>query len=389
MNVSRMQERAVLEEYCRGLVRPDVLRLEGYVPGSAPASAGIVRISANENGFGTPPAILDALKRYVDDGAALNRYPDGSCRELRRALSGKFALPEDWFVVGNGLDDVINILALTYLAPGDEVVVPAMTFVVYAGAARAMGATPVVVPMARDLSIDLDAVGGAVTERTKMVVVCNPNNPTGTVVKKGAFDRLLGALASLPRAPLFVLDQAYVDYMPAEDEDAIDVKAVLLAHGNVVALRTFSKMSGLAGLRVGYAIARPEVISHMYRVRPPYTVNALAQLAALVDVTDRSVQAFKAEVSSGVAEERRKLEAFFAASGVRYVPSRANFVFAFFDRPYEDLKDLSEALEERGILVRLLVHEAGPCGLRFSIGTPGENERLIEALKTLLARGTK
>lgn len=372
----------ITEERLRRYVRASVADLEAYAAGGA-ADAGAIKISANENAYGTPPEVCAAVRRCLDEDARLNRYPDSSCVALRGALSAAFDLPADCFIVGNGLDDVINTFAATFFSAGDEVVIPAMSFVVYESAARAMNATPVRIPMRADLSIDLDAMRAAVRPATKAIFLCTPNNPTGTTISKSAFAAFMDGLNESDAPPLVVVDHAYLDY-EAEGPERLDAAHFLGAYANLVVLRTFSKISGLAGLRVGYAAASPALLSYMYRIRPPYTVGALAQAAAVADVSSPSVAAFKSRVRDAVARSRAALENFFRDNGISYIPSQANFVFAMHDMSDDARGAVVSALAERGILVRSLRHEDAPNGLRFSIGTEAENAALIEALSEIL-----
>ena len=372
------------ETYFDRLVRINIATLNGYSPGSFVDSESAVRISANENNFGTPKAVIDALSEHIRSGG-LNRYPDSDCAELREALSDKYGFPADWFMVGNGLDDIINLFALTFLEPDDEVIVPAMTFGVYSSTALMMNAAVVPIDMKSDYTIDTAAIIEAVTSRTKMIFLCTPNNPTGDSVNSADFDRLLTELDLLPVQPILVVDQAYFDYV-CSDDDCADAINYLSDHKYIAVLRTFSKMSALAGLRVGYAIAHPQMLSHIYRVRQPYTVNSLAQAAAIADIRDSSVAEFKERVRKSVCESRMELENFFSENGVAFIPSHANFVFAFFDLRHDRIVALARGLADEGIYVRLLKHDNAPGGIRFSIGTPEENKRLIEVLKGMLPK---
>ncbi|MDR1514987.1 MAG: aminotransferase class I/II-fold pyridoxal phosphate-dependent enzyme [Synergistaceae bacterium] len=371
------------EVYFKRLLRTNVLALEGYSPGPPPESEDTVFLGANENCFGTPPAVLRTLRSFLAGKTDVHRYPDVTCSRLRDALSQKHRLPPGYFIVGNGLDDIINTLALTFLEAGDEVIVPAAAFVVYSSSARMMGAVPVFIPMKSDLSIDTDAIADAVTSRTKMIFLCSPNNPTGTVIRRREFDVLLEKLSLMPNRPLLMVDHAYADFIdPAQDHaDAMDYVS---NYNHIGVLRTFSKISGLAGLRAGYMAAHPNLISYMYRVRPPYTVNTLAQAAALTDAADPSVGLFKEKTRVKISETRGKLENFLRRNGIPYVPSQANFVFAFYGMPYSELLDISQELRRKGILVRTLKHDLAPCGLRFTIGTPVENKKLISALLDII-----
>ena len=366
------------------LVRKQVLDLNEYKPGATSDARDAVKISANENNFGTCEAVVEALRRKLAEPAHLNRYPDITCTTLRNALSGVFSLPPDWFLVGNGLDDVITMLATTFIEEGDEVVVPTATFGVYESACCIVGATARRICMQDDLSIDVHGIADALTDKTKLIWICNPNNPTGTAVKKEEFEHLLDATKRFSPAPLLIVDQAYIDFTDENDAN-LDAMRYLPDNPNVVVLRTMSKISGLAALRLGYAVAHPALLSFIYRIRPPYTVNALAQAAALADISDADAQVFKKRVRKSIDASRNELESFFRDNEIPFVPSQANFVFAFYDRAYEWLVRLSEQLAKKEIYVRTLRHRDAPAGIRFSIGTPDENKTLINALSEILS----
>ncbi|MDR3254044.1 MAG: histidinol-phosphate transaminase [Synergistaceae bacterium] len=379
-------KRDTTDFYFKRLARSHILALEPYSPGMVHEDAETVRISANENGFGAPPAVIEALKSRMMGDARLHRYPDITCTRIREALSEKYRFPPDWFLLGNGLDDVINMIALSFLSPNDSVIIPAATFSAYTNASRMMGASPIIIPMRPDMSIDLDATADAIKSNTKIIFLCSPNNPTGTTIKRNEFDSFLEKLAHMPAQPILLVDHAYVDFdRPAGDS----VNAIKYMNGftNLAVLRTFSKLSGLAGLRAGYIIARPSMLSYIYRVRPPYTVNSIAQESALIDLTDESVKLFKDNARGIIIAGRERLEDFLKDSGITYVPSKANFVFAFYDKPYEEHVKAANELAKRGILVRALKHDKAPSGLRFSIGTTEENEKLIAALKEIISAG--
>ena len=374
--------------YFRRLLRSQILALEGYSTEQAGDACDLVRISANENCLGTPPAILGALRDLLSGNASLNRYPDITCSALRNALAEKHDLPPEYFVVGNGLDDIINMLALTFLAPDDDVIIPAAAFGVYSGAARMAGANAIMVPMKNDLSVNMDAMADAVTSSTKMIFLCSPNNPTGTIISASEFDDFLEELSLLPTQPLIIMDHAYIDFV-RPGSGCINAVKYIRHYNNIAVMRTFSKISGIAALRVGYIIAHPAMLTYIYRVRPPFTVNSLAQTAALVDITDKSADAFKDKTRELIWEVKAELEKFLKDRGISYVPSHANFVFAFYDQTYERLKEITQELLERGILARLLKHDYAPCGLRFSIGTPEENRRLMNALDEITTKRTE
>lgn len=376
-------------DYFKRLIRASVITMEKYEPTRASVLQDAVKISSNENGFGAAPAVREAIERAVWGGRgaadALSRYPDSSCAALREALSRKHGLPKDWFLVGNGLDDVINILGLAVLEPGDEVIIPAATFQVYAGIAEMMGARLVTIPMRGDLSIDAGAIARAANDRTAMIFLCNPNNPTGTTTGREDFEALLARLDSLPAQPLLIADQAYADFVD-DGADYPDAAHYLESRRYIVVLRTFSKICGMAGLRVGYAIANPGLLSYLYRVRQPYAVNSLAQAAALASLETESARDFERDARRSILDGRARLEAFLREQGVAYIPSQGNFVFAFCGKTPEELSSIASALARDNILARTLIHREAPSGLRFSIGTPDENERLTASLDAILQK---
>lgn len=369
--------------YASSLVRREVLGMNVYVPGETSHDSDAVVISANENNFGTSDAVRDELLRLIGSADFLNRYPDDGCTALRDALSKRWSLPPDHFIAGNGLDDVITMLAMTFIERGDEVVVPASTFGVYANTCGAIGSTAVRVPMRADLSVDADAMAAAINERTKIVWICTPNNPTGAITTDAELERVIAAADTMPRPPLVIVDHAYADY-DFDGSDGVDALKYVRAHKNVMVMRTLSKISGMAALRIGYAIAAPELLGFIARVRPPYTANAIAQAAAAVEVSSPDAAAFRNRVRASVAASRRDLEALLARKGVPFVPSHANFVFAFMGTSDERLDEIARELSSRKIYVRVLKQKLAPSGLRFSIGRPEENARLLSSLDEII-----
>lgn len=354
-----------------------------YAPGSFSASERAVRISANENNFGACPAVVDAIHRFLTEGEGLCRYPDITCTELREALSKKHDLPKDSFIVTNGLDDMITTLAMTFINEGDEVIVPAMTFGVYASTCSILGAVPIAIPMTESLDIDVDKVIAAITDRTKLIWLCTPNNPTGASLSDRDLARIVAAARDRSPAPIAVVDHAYADFSDsASDADGF---SHVRQGENVIAMRTMSKLSGLAALRLGYAAAVPDIISCMYRVRPPYTANAIAQTAALADILLPEAEEHRSRATASIRSSRAKLEEFLSSMGARFVKSSANFVFAFYDRSVDEIKSIAKSLADEEIYVRTLIHSGAPSGLRISIGTEDENERLLDALGRIMA----
>ena len=331
----------------------------------------IVKLASNENPLGPSPRALAALRDALP-GLAL--YPDGGCHDLRAAVAARLGVPGDWLVFGNGSDEVIHLIGLTFLQPGDEVVVGEPTFVLYEAAATLNGARAVKVPLTRPgLVHDTEAMADAFSDRTRLVFIANPHNPTGTVVSRRDVDALLERLP--PRA-LLVLDEAYVEYVDAPDfPHALDY---IRAGAPVVGLRTFSKMYGLAGLRVGYGVADPEIIRLLNQPRSPFNVNLAAQIAATAAVED---DAFVAETRRVNADGMRALTDAFARLDLPCIPSQANFLLVDTRRPCRPVFD---ALLRRGVIVRTGDIFGLPTWLRVTVGTPAQNARFLEALGAIL-----
>jgi histidinol-phosphate aminotransferase len=359
------------------LANEPILDIQPYQPGKPIEEVerelgipGAVKLASNENPFPPAPDVLEALREAL---AGLHRYPDGSGYYLRRALAKKHGVSPEAILLGNGSNELIELLARTFVRSGDEVVIPHPSFVVYPSIVQAVGGTRVVVSL-KDHRIDLPRMRRAITALTKMMFVANPNNPTGTIVTADEVEKFLD---KVPEDVIVVFDEAYYDF--AAGPDFPDTLAHLRQGKRVVVLRTFSKMASLAGLRIGYAIADPECIALVNRIRQPFNVNTLAQVAASTVIEDethvrRSVEA----VRDGV----RTVSAALDTMGVRYVPSRANFILAEFS----DSARVYEQLLKLGIIVRPMASFGLEQALRITVGTPEENIRLVEALRTVLGR---
>jgi histidinol-phosphate aminotransferase len=357
--------------------RPNVLQLEPYSPGKPLDElkrelglTEIVRLSANENPLGASPRVLQALQQFLP---SLHLYPDGYCGQLREALSAFYQLPPDHFVFGNGSDELIHLLGLAYLESGDEVIVAHPSFVRYDAAALLNNATLHRVPLTPDYRHDLPAMGARVNERTKLLFIANPNNPTGTLVYRAELERLLD---ELPPHVLVVLDEAYFEYVDHPDyPNGVDY---VRAGRNVVVLRTFSKAYGLAGLRIGYAIARREILEPLERVREPFNVNALAQVAAVAALADQEHVRRTRELN------REGLNFFYQLCeelGLGYIPSWANFVMIDVGR---DTRAVFQALLRQGVLVRTGDIFGMPTFIRVNTGTREDNARFADALRAAL-----
>jgi histidinol-phosphate aminotransferase len=325
---------------------------------------GILRLSANESPLGPSPKVIEALKQ---EAGRVHLYPDGGAIKLRTVLAERLGVGFEWLMLGNGADEVLGIIARAAFEPGDEVVIPHPAFEPYAIEATLSGATVVLSPL-KGYDTDLEDMLGRVTPRTKAVFICTPHNPASTIVARRTLDRFLDALGGEP--PLVILDEAYRDF--ADDPETADGVALARRHPTVIAVRTFSKIAGLAGLRIGYAIARPESIERLNRVRAPYNVNRLAQVAAVAALGDPAHLALTRRV---VLEERPRLAAELARRGAASPPSQANFLLVKVDAQTGALRS---ALLKAGILVRDGAGVGFPGHLRISIGTREQNDRLLE-----------
>jgi histidinol-phosphate aminotransferase len=325
---------------------------------------GILRLSANESPLGPSPRVIEALRR---EAARVHLYPDGGATVLRAKLAERLGVGAEWIMAGNGADEVLEIIARAAFDPGDEVVIPHPAFEPYATQATLSGATAVLSPL-KGYDTDLDDMLARLTPRTKAVFLCTPHNPASTLIGRRALERFLDALGGDP--PLVILDEAYRDF--ADDPDTADGVELARRHPTVIALRTFSKIAGLAGLRLGYAITRPDSIERLNRVRAPYNVNRLAQAAAVAALDDTAHLELTRTL---VLEERRRLAAELARRGAPSPPSQANFLLVNVGRQVGAIR---AALLKAGILVRDGAGVGFPGHLRISIGTREQNGRLLE-----------
>jgi histidinol-phosphate aminotransferase len=331
----------------------------------------IVKLASNEGAFGPLPAAVAAFEAAVGE---LNRYPDAGGVRLREELAGRFGLPVGQVVLGNGADELIRLCAVATLDAGDRTVFPWPSFPSYASAAACSGAEAVSVPL-RDSAFDLEAVLAACKRPgVKLVYLANPNNPTGTLLDR---DELRSFLEGLPEGILCVLDEAYADYAEPEPEGP-----ALLRDGvaRLCVLRTFSKVYGLAALRIGYGLASPDVADALDRVRPVFNVNQPAQEAALASLHEHDAVGLRVEHARGA---RVQLHGAMADAGLAPVPSHANFVYAEISNG--EGEGLARALLEReGVIVRSLTGFGAPGAIRVTVGTDEENATFTRALHSVL-----
>ncbi len=332
--------------------------------------SGVLKLASNENPLGPSPAALQALKRDLE---RLHFYPDGNCYHLKRALSDKFGFAAEEMIIGNGTDELLSLLALAYINPGDEAVMVHPTFSEYSFALHLMGGVPRSVPLVGpDFSYDYAALAAAINERTRLVFICSPNNPTGTIIDGEQLERFI---TGLPSGILVVLDHAYIEYAGSEHPDGFDY----IRQGRpLIVLRTFSKIYGLAGLRVGYGFAPAGVIADLNRVREPFNVNTPAQIAAAAALEDEEHLARSLEL---VEKGRRQLAERLQRLGLQVAPSGGNFVFVDAG---VDSRQLFEVLLRRGVIVRSGDIFGFPTHIRVTCGTEEQNERFLTALQEVL-----
>ncbi len=351
--------------------KPWIEAIHAYSPGKAKAASGapLVKLSANENPLGTSPAALAAAA----EAAPANRYPDPDSTALRQALGRKHGIDLARIVCGTGSDELLALTVQAFAGPGDEVLFPRYSFAVYEIATRRCGATPVESADV-DYGCDVDALLGAVTERTRVVFLANPNNPTGTFLSASEVARLH---AGLPRNVLFVLDQAYAEYLAPENDDR--GLALAAAYDNVLVTRTFSKIHGLAGERIGWATGAPELIGELNRIRGPFNVTNHGQAMALATLADDAwVERSRRENAAERARFSAAIEAL-GNRGIRAVPSQGNFVLVTFDGALS-AEAAMEAIGAAGYAVRHLPGQGLGHALRITIGLPQDMDRVAAAI---------
>ncbi|MGD9726659.1 MAG: histidinol-phosphate transaminase [Nitrospiraceae bacterium] len=353
-------------------VHQDILSLHPYIPGKPIEElqrelglSRVVKLASNENPIGPSPKALTVLSQVA---STLNRYPDGGAHGLRTALAERWKVALDQVILGNGSDEILGLLARAFLAPGDEAVMADQTFVIYKMEVTAAHGIPVEVPL-KNGRHDLRAMADAITDKTRLLFLCNPNNPTGTAIGQAEVDRLM---AHLPDHVLVVFDEAYYEYVRLPDFP--DSLSYVAQGRHAIVLRTFSKIYGLAGLRIGYGVTTAEITGYLNRVRPPFNVNSMAQRAALAALQDEEHVARSRELN---AIEMEKVRSALEALNIKPLPSDANFLY--FDAG-TDGRQLFEALLREGIIIR---HIHGPM-VRVSIGLPDENEAFVAALTKVL-----
>jgi histidinol-phosphate aminotransferase len=354
------------------LIRRELANVSAYTPGLRASEVRersgrevIHKLSSNENPYGPFPSAMDGMRSVLPH---LNRYPDGSARALKRELAAKLGVDSEFLVVGNGSNELLSVIAQAVLSPGDEAVFAWPSFVVYPLATALMGATAVKVPLTAEQVHDLPAMLAAITERTKLLFLCNPNNPTGTIYTKAAFEAFLDAV---PDHVLVVLDEAYFEY--ATSDEYVDGLDYFDGVRPLVVLRTFSKIYSLAGARIGYGAAPRAIVEAVDKVREPFNVSSLAQVGAYYSLADDAEVARRRTENH---EQKAFLYACFDRLGIGYVPSETNFVYILTEKPVE----VFHALLAEGVIVR----DFGSApALRVGVGTPADTDATVAAFEAV------
>ncbi len=356
-----------------------ISQIAPYVPGKPIETlereygiADSIKLASNENPLGSSPKALEAMSAAM---GKLHRYPDGAGYVLMQRLAGRLGVDQGQIVLGNGSDDILGLLARVLLQPGDEVIIPTPSFLMYKIVTQSAGAIPVPVAL-KDLHVDLAGVLEKVGPRTRIIFICNPNNPTGTILEQGAFDAFLQAV---PEHVVVVMDEAYIEFV--REPTCASGLSALSGPVALVTLRTFSKVYGLAGLRVGYGVMPAFLAELLQRVRMPFNVNSLAQAAAVAALDDTGFfDRTLATIHQGLDFLYREL----GRRNLRFFPSHSNFFLIDVGRP---ANDVFEALLRRGVIVRSMASYGFPTYIRVNVGLPAENQRFLDALDKVLLEG--
>jgi histidinol-phosphate aminotransferase len=363
------------------LIRPGIRKVRPYAPGKPVEEVqrelgldDVIKLASNENPEPPLPAVLDAI---ADAARQINRYPDGSAYRLTRALADHLGVDTGRILLGNGSNEVLDMLVRALVSPGENFLYSEHSFIVYALAGSVHFETGRAIPMQAGWRHDLAAMADAIDDRTKLVIVCNPNNPTGTYSTREEFEAFY---RRVPEDVVVAVDEAYYEYVVAEDYPQL--LPMLEERPNLVVLRTFSKIHSLAGLRLGFGVGDPDLVGELQKTREPFNVNMLGQAAAIACLEHRD------EVAPRARRNREQLErvaAELARLGLDVVPSQTNFIFCTLSG--RSGGELSQELLGRGVIVRPMDAFGLPDGqgaVRISIGTPAENERCLAALREIL-----
>ncbi len=366
------------------LVRKEILNFQPYIPGKPieelrrelKIKGEIIKLASNENPVGPSSEVIRVIKNSAKN---VHIYPDGSCFNLRKLLAKKHEVNQQEIIIGSGTDELIELIGKTFFNPDDEIIVSEHAFIRYKMAAELMGSKVISVPM-KNFKHDLNKMAKSVTSKTKAIFIANPNNPTGTYNTKQEVEDFLNLLITYRSSLITIFDEAYYEYARVE-RDYPETINFYRKYKNIIILRTFSKIHCLAGLRIGYAIANPEIIDYLDRVRPPFNVNSIAQIAAEITLKDTK----NIKESLKIVEEGKKyLYSELKKIGVKFIPSATNFILIDVS-PYKGY-DVFQSLLKLGIIVRAMDEYEFPNHIRVTIGKPYENKKFIEGLRKVIKK---
>jgi histidinol-phosphate aminotransferase len=357
------------------LIRPSIEKIPAYIPGKPTEEVerelgitGVVKMASNENPLGPSKEVRQAISQAMERIAL---YPDSNAYYLKEVLASELGLESARLLIGNGLDDVNRIIAETFFGPDDEIIIPQPTFSMYESVTVLMGSRPVLVKSGNGLGNDLQAMKKAVTSKTKAIFICNPNNPTGTIVKEA---ELIAFLKEMSQNILVILDEAYADF--ADDPDfPHGMHLFELNFPNLIVLRTFSKIHAMAGIRLGFAAANPEIVAAMMKVKDPFNVNSIALAAGIAALGSKKHVALSKEL---VQSGRRQFYSELDELQIEYLPTQANFILINLK---QDSKEMYNYLLQNGIIVRP-THSFGlPTYIRVTFGTAEQNDRFFRVFR--------
>ena len=357
------------------LARKSILDLSPYIPGKPIEDvkrelglSEVIKLASNETSVGPSPLAVEAIKKEVEN---INLYPEATSRLLREKIAHKLKIDKEMIIIGNGADDVIDLIGMAFINEGEEIIIGETTFPAYEIAVKIMGGKLTTVKL-KDFRFDLDEILQRINEKTKIIFLCNPNNPTGTIINK---EEVSTFMKKVPQDVIVVFDEAYYDYV--ENKNYASGLSYILEGKNVIVIRTFSKIAGIAGVRVGYGIAKPELIGYLRRVVNPFTTNRLAQVAALASLDDEE---HRKKVLNSNHEGKKYLYRELKKLGLFYVPTETNFIFIDLK---EDADVIFEKLLKKGVIIRPGKIYGCLNFIRVTIGTAYENQRFIKAIREI------
>ncbi len=359
------------------LVRKEIKEIAPYVPGKpidelkrAYKLEKIIKLASNENPLGCSPKVKEAIKKNLED---INRYPDSSGYYLKKELSEFLKIQDEEIILGSGSSEVISLTIEAFVNPGEEVIYPFPSFIIYRILVLKAGGVPVEIPLESDFSYNMENFLEKITPKTKVIILCNPNNPTGTIIYKKQLENFL---EKVPENVIVISDEAYFEYVETTN---FGTCFPYYKDKNIIVARSFSKIYGLASLRIGYGIGKSKILNYMERIRPPFNTTGLAQVAAITALKDQNF--VKKSIENNIIGKKYLFENF-KKLGIDYIPTEANFILCKLKK---DATEIIKKLEKKGIIIRgMKSFGLSNEYVRITIGTPEENRFLVENLKEIL-----